>query len=160
MNINEIYDYLVSHSDTKYRDFQKKLIFTKSEILGVRMNILKDLAKRIANYDIDLPSGIYLEYDYLKGLMISYKKCDLEEKLYNLMQYSLTLDNWSTCDTVPCSTKIKDNDLDLAFNYIQGMLKLESNYSKRLGVIFLMKYYINYNQDIIFDLLKDLPYGI
>lgn len=159
MNIDEIHDYLVQNSDTKYRDFQKKLIFTKSEVLGVKMNVLKELAKRLANQDIILPYGKYLEYDFLNGLMISYKKCDLEEKLYNLMQYSLTIDNWGTCDTVACSTKFKDKELDIVFNYIKGILNLDSNYSKRFGVIFLMKYFIDYDQEIIFDLLKDLPYG-
>ena len=156
MNIDEIHDYLVQNSDTKYRDFQKKLIFTNSEILGVKMNVLKELAKRLSNQDIILPYGKYLEYDFLNGLMISYRKCDLEEKLYNLMQYSLTIDNWGTCDTVVCSTKFKDKELDIVFNYVKGILNLDSNYSKRFGVIFLMKYFIDYDQEISCQ-SEDLP---
>ena len=160
MNIEQIHQFLIDNADDKYSKFQRKLIFTKSNIMGVRMPILRNLAKELANTTfIDLPLGKYLEYDYLQALMICYRKDSLKEKFNKLIEYSYSIDNWSTCDTIPGSTKFKENELEEVFSYIKILLSLHHSYSNRLGVIFLMKYFINYDQEVIFDLLKVLPYG-
>ena len=160
MNIEQIHQFLIDNADKEYSKFERKLIFTNSEIIGVRLPILRKYAKQLVNtFDGKLPTGKYLEYDYLQALLICYKKDSLEQKFTNLIEYSYSIDNWSTCDTIPSSTKFKNSELEEVFIYIKKLLSLDHPYSKRLGVIFLMKYFIDYDQDIIFDSLKDLPYG-
>ena len=158
----EVLEYLNKLKDDTFKNFQKKLISTNSEILGVKMNYLKDLAKTIVtnNQTLELlPYGKYYEYDILNGLMISYQKITTKEKLNNLLDFSYHIDNWSMCDTAVCSTKFKKQDCDLLFTFCEALIKSDKPFVNRFGVIFMLKYFSDIDSEIAYNLLSTLTYG-
>lgn len=158
----EILEYLNKLKDDSFKNFQKKLISTNSEILGVKMNYLKDLAKTIVtnNQTLELlPYGKYYEYDILNGLMISYQKITTKEKLNNLLDFSYHIDNWSMCDTTVCSTKFKKQDYDLLFTFCEALIKSDKPFVNRFGVIFMLKYLSDIDSEMAYNLLSTLTYG-
>lgn len=158
----EVLEYLNKLKDDTFKNFQKKLISTNSEILGVKMNYLKDLAKTIVanNQTLELlPYGKYYEYDILNGLMISYQKITTKEKLNNLLDFSYHIDNWSMCDTTVCSTKFKKQDYDLLFTFCEALIKSDKPFVNRFGVIFMLKYFSGIDSEMAYNLLSTLTYG-
>ena len=158
----EVLEYLNKLKDDTFKNFQKKLISTNSEILGVKMNYLKDLAKTIVtnNQTLELlPYGKYYEYDILNGLMISYQKITTKEKLNNLLDFSYHIDNWSMCDTTVCSTKFKKQDYDLLFTFCEALIKSDKPFVNRFGVIFMLKYFSDIDSQMAYNILSTLNYG-
>lgn len=158
----EVLEYLNKLKDDTFKNFQKKLISTNSEILGVKMNYLKDLAKTIVtnNQTLELlPYGKYYEYDILNGLMISYQKITTKEKLNNLLDFSYHIDNWSMCDTTVCSTKFKKPDYDLLFTFCEALIKSDKPFVNRFGVIFMLKYFSDIDSQMAYNILSTLNYG-
>ncbi len=158
----EILEYLNKLKDDTFKNFQQKLISTNSEILGVKMNYLKDLAKTIVtnNQTLELlPYGKYYEYDILNGLMISYQKITTKEKLNNLLDFSYHIDNWSMCDTTVCSTKFKKQDYDLLFTFCEALIKSDKPFVNRFGVIFMLKYFSDIDSQMAYNILSTLNYG-
>lgn len=163
MNINEIVNYFELNINKDYAIFQSKLITTKALILGVKVGVIKSLAKsEIENADElinQISDNQYLELDYLKGLLISYQKLAVEEKLDKLEEFSSHIDNWAVCDTVVTSTRFKNKDLDFLFDWCLKMLKKEKTFEKRFGVIMLLKYFSKTNQLKIFDEIIKCEFG-
>jgi len=48
-NYNAFINYLKSLQDLKYKEFHSKLTFTKYEIIGIRVPLLRKIAKEIIN---------------------------------------------------------------------------------------------------------------
>ena len=96
MTYAELLGILKDRSEEKFRLFQKKLIFTKAEILGVRTPVLRKIAKSVQEEVFAFPDEYY-EVTFIKlavAARLPYEK--LIERLDGLV---LSIDNWATCDT-------------------------------------------------------------
>lgn len=104
MITEEIKQRLFVLQDTKYRDFQAKLIPTiaPETIIGVRTPELRRLAKELSKYpDIEtflqeLPHE-YFDENQLHAFLISGMK-DYENCLIHTERFISFIDNWATCD--------------------------------------------------------------
>lgn len=141
---NDFIKYLKSISDSKTRDFNKKIIDTKYEILGIKMNILRTIAKDISktNYKdfVKYSTNTYYEEIMIEGLILSHIK-DENDFLSLFQKFIYKIDNWALCDSCINSYKImKNGDFsDLAYSLI-----LDSHeFIERVGYIILLSYYID-----------------
>lgn len=163
MEYSEIIAYLLRYQDLKFQQFQKKLIFTDSIVIGVKMDVVKQLAKELStetNYLWkNIPSGKYFETDLLKGLLISYAKIPIDDKLNELAEFAMTIDNWAVCDTIVCSTKFKSSDSNKLFAFCKTLMDKEHVFAKRVAVIFFLKYFANDKIDEISEVLFSQQYG-
>lgn len=163
MNLNDIIIYFKNESKIDYANFQKKLIDTKASIIGVKVGVIKTLAKEELEHADEIIASIidneYLELDYLKGLLISYKKEPINEKLAKLEKFSAHIDNWAVCDTVVTSTKFKTKELDFLYNWTLRMLKKENTFEKRVAIIMLLKYFVKSPQNQIFEKIIKCDFG-
>ena len=50
---DEFFSYICSLADAKYREFSMKLIPGTADILGIRVPMLRDIAKQIGKGDVD-----------------------------------------------------------------------------------------------------------
>ena len=107
---DEIRRQLVERAETKYRDFSSSLIPKSKPLLGVRLPVLRKLAKDvIKNMDWKREIGsyegqyedIYFEEVMLRGMIIGYgtRKEEAEEALQLLKNFIPHIDNWSVCDS-------------------------------------------------------------
>lgn len=134
-------------SDTKYRDFNAKLLPTvnKATIIGVRTPALRKLAKEITgsteakNFMQELPHTYYDENQLHTFLISTCKDYDIcMEQIENFLPY---IDNWATCDQL--SPKIlQKNPQDLLLR-IQKWLASEHTYTIRFGIKMLMSFYLD-----------------
>lgn len=141
--------------DLDFKNFFKKITFTKYYVKGVKTPILKEISKDILKNDYELFLKEAKDNSYeevlLQGLVISGCK-DIDFILKNIDNYFNKIDNWALCDLV-CSNlkRLKENDIK---NLVDKYIK-DTNYWKvRVGFVLLNDYLINkYNLSYIFNII-------
>ena len=138
-------EYLFSLKDDEYRKFNQKIIKTDN-IIGIRLPILKNIAKNIAKVDymsfIKNNQHQYYEEIMLHGLVITYLKVSFEESVILFDDYIKFIDSWATCDSVVMNYKIVSKNLDFYLIKIKEYLSNKKTFIKRVGIVLLF-YYLN-----------------
>ena len=149
--INEIREHLFSMQDTKYRDFQAKLIPTveADSVIGVRTPELRKYATELirqGEYDAflqDLPHK-YFDENQLHAFIVSgirdYEKC--MEELCRFLPY---VDNWATCDQM--SPKVFKKHKTELFKQVKEWIKSDAAYTVRFAIGMLMEHFLDEDFD-------------
>ena len=149
---NELIEELNALADCKYREFHSKLIpGINSKLLGVRVPILRKVARRLAKGDfrgfIECAKSRYnedniYEINMLMGMVIGLAVMDFDERLSLLDIFVPIIDNWAVCDIAIGDLKsVKDNKSKI-YEYIQKYLNSDREYEVRFAVVVLMQYFI------------------
>lgn len=147
MNISEIQRQLFKHQETKYRDFQAKLLPTvdAQTLIGVRTPILRALAKMLyKEHDFtlflnDLPHKYFDENQLHAFLICEMKDFDLcMDALNRFLPY---VDNWATCDQM--SPKIFKKHKERLLEQIKLWLISSKAYTVRFAVGMLMQHFLD-----------------
>lgn len=157
----ELIEELEELADVEYQEFHGKLIpGVESKLLGVRVPILRKVARRLAKGDFRgfircvnerfLDDNIY-EVNMLLGMVIGLAKMEFEERLCYLDKFVPKIDNWAVCDIVVGDLKSIEKNKDKMYAYIQKYLKSDREYEVRFAVVVLMQYFID--EDHIDDIL-------
>lgn len=141
---------LVNLKDDEYKEFNSKLCpDTNKEMLGIRVPILRKLAKQILKENnhwdefVKRDNTIYFEEVLLQGLIIAYSKKDLKEKEIYIKKFIPKIDSWAINDTFVPTLKIKDQDLEEYWNFILPYTKSEKEFEVRFAVTSMLDYFIN-----------------
>ena len=158
-NEDNLVTYIYSLRDEKYRKFTKKLVTSKYEIIGIRIPVLKKLAKDLAKNNIneilDMSSNDIFEIYMLKGLVISYIK-DTSEARKQFLKYIEFIDNWSLCDTFISSFKIIKNDREYYFKKARELINSPYEFKERIGFVIMLDYFLDDEYiDEIFKLINN-----
>ncbi len=140
----EFTNYLISIKDSKYQEFNSKIINTKYPMLGIKIPYLRKIANLISkgNYPLFLNiPNTYYELVLLKGLIISNIK-DLKELELYFYNYLDLIDNWALCDTFCSSLKIVNQNKSYFYNLILSLVKSPKEYYVRVGLVLLLNYYV------------------
>lgn len=135
-------------ADRKYRDFSEALIPGNTDMIGVRLPKLRDMAKRIAKEDFEKQLGtksIYFEEKMLKGLVIGYatmKDDNVDRAFYYLDNFIEEIDNWSVCDSFCNTFKVVRKDLEKSWHHIQRYLNSDEEFKVRVGLILILNHFI------------------
>ncbi len=138
----EIKNKLKDLSEEKYRNFHSSLLPGVKNILGVRMPLIKKIAREIAKDDWKgffeaADEGIY-EMKMLKGLSVAFAKCNAEEKIQYLERFIPLVDNWAICDGVCAALKPKKDEGQLYFDFAVEYAKRNGEFESRVGIVLLM----------------------
>ena len=89
---------LKEQAESSFADFQKRLIFTKYEILGVRTPTMRAMAKRYLPYlkEIWAFPNEYYEVVFIKLTIVSL--LPYEQFIDYVDDCVLLMDNWALCD--------------------------------------------------------------
>lgn len=122
---------------------------SKEEILGIRIPILRKMAKEIIKIDelkyleeAKKEPKKYMEETILEGLVIAYSKCGLEEKLELIREFVPKISNWMINDTFCPTIKIKEQELDKVWKFIMPYLKSDKEFEIRFAVIMMLDNFI------------------
>lgn len=150
---NDFLDYLDSLSDTKYREFNSRIIPDTSMMFGIKIPVLRKIAKEISKGNADaflkLEKGKYHEEIIIEGLVAAEKKSSYDEMLKDMIYFSEKIYNWAICDTVVFKGSKKympqfwrDKDI---------FLKSKNPWQIRFGLGILMKFYLidEYIDDVL-----------
>lgn len=143
-NYLKFQNYLRSISSEKTKEFSQKLIFTKYEITGIKMPVLRSIAKQIGktNYeDYLVHEPTTYEEVMLHGLVIATIK---DEKIFYpyFKNYIKKIDNWSLCDTFCNSIKIVKKYQDKYFKEAIKLCHSNKEYIVRVGLIMILSHFI------------------
>lgn len=143
----EIKEKLLKLADDKYKEFHKRLCNTKYEILGVRLPILRGIAKKIAKdnweeYIIKSKNEVYEEV-MLQALIIGYAKIDIKQTTKYLDIVMHKIDNWAICDSMCNNLKITKKYMKEMWQYMIEKLKTNDEYSIRFSYVMMLNYYID-----------------
>lgn len=154
----EFVNYLLSLHDEEYKIFNEKLVTSKYKIIGIRVPIIRDIAKRVSktNYFplLDLIKDEYYEVVFLEGLLISYIK-NYDEVIDRLKLYVNKIDNWAICDMVASSLKIFNKNKERGLSFVDYLINSSDEFSKRFGYVLLLDYYVSEEYlDVIFNYVR------
>lgn len=157
---NKLINYLNNIGEEKYKDFNSKLVLTKYKMYGIKVPILRDIAKKISKTNIisflDIVKSNSYEEVMIEGLVISYiKEVDLCIKYFN--KFINKIDNWAICDTCISSMKIVNKNKELFLKQIKKYIESKNEYVVRVGVVLLLNYYIEDSYiDLVFDIIDSI----
>lgn len=139
---------LEKSAEEEYRIFAKKLLPKDTDLLGVRLPLLKKIAKeelaenglsflKQANY------GIF-EEKLLCGFLIAYWKKPILEKIPLITDFVTKIDSWSVCDSFCAALHPKKSELAGLLDYLETYIDSENEYECRFALVMLLDYFINF----------------
>ena len=148
--MKEIENILFSNQDLEYKEFNSKLIpnIGKDKIIGVRMPILRNIAKEIKDNDYiddflnELPHK-YQDENILHGIILSLKYKDIDLLLEKLDKFLIYVDIWAITDVF--SPKIFKKYPDKVYKHIKIWINSKDEYVIRFGVVTLLQFYLDDN---------------
>lgn len=143
----KIKEKLFELADQEYKEFHSGLCPGTSNIIGVRVSILRKYAKELAKkYEIkELLKQInnqYYEEIMLQGMLIGLSKEDFETIQKQIEGFVPKIDNWAVCDTFCAGLKATKKHEKEMWNFIQSYLKSNKEFEIRFGVVMILDYYI------------------
>lgn len=154
----DLRDKLFELSDDKFKTFHSRLCPNTDNIIGVRLPLLRQLAKEIAKGDwrnfLSNSKEEYYEEILINGLVIAYAKCDVEERLNYIESFVPKIDDWAICDSFCNTLKFVNKNKEIMWEFIQPYLKSYNEFEIRFAVVIILNYYIT--EDYIDLVLKTL----
>lgn len=140
---NELY----KNSEDSYKEFHSSLVPGISNILGVRVPKLREIAKKAAkeNYrefieNIDIQ--VYEEL-MLWGMVLGYAKLSIEERKQELEKFVPYINNWAICDCSCATYKFMRDFPEEWMPFIKAYLTSKQEYELRFAVVCLLDFFIN-----------------
>lgn len=138
---------LLELAEEKYRIFSSGLLPNVNNILGVRLPVLRKLAKEITQGPwesyLETASSDYFEEIMLQGMVIGCAKGNIEELLPRIADFIPLIDNWSVCDSFCVGLKCTKKHPERIWDFLQGYFLSEKEFEVRFGVVMLLFYYID-----------------
>lgn len=138
-------EYLISYKDYEYKEFQEGIVNTKLNIIGVRMQYLKEIANDIGKSNNVLNYLEYIDKEYYEsvliyGLVLSKCSDDIINKY--IMKFLELIDNWAICDSFCSSMKCVRNKLGKWWIYLVNLIDLDKEFQTRFSMVMFMDYYL------------------
>lgn len=106
MVCQEIKDFLAAHADARYAAFVTSLMPGARPVVGVRLPVLRALAKEIAKGDwrtyLEEAVDDTFEEVMLQGYVTGAARMPFEEQIDRMTAYVRKINDWALCDS-PCS---------------------------------------------------------
>lgn len=140
MTYSSFIEELQSYAEPSFRLFQKRLIFTNYEILGVRTPVLRKLASK---YTKELEKifafpNEYYETVFIKLTIVS--KLPFQEFLRYLESCVSLMDNWALCDSFK-GREISRHKKEF-LPVLEGLFATGKEYYQRYALVVLLGEYV------------------
>lgn len=144
--------------EPEYQKFSSRLLPGIGPILGVRLPLLRNMAKKLAKEDwktyLKHARDDSMEEIMLQGMTLGYARGDLAEKEQCLRRFIPKIDNWSVCDSVCSSIKLAKEQPEEMWEFLQEYLHSEKEYEVRFGLVQLLNYYVK--EDYLYRVLQEI----
>lgn len=147
-------DQLLELCEPKYMKFTSALMPGVENVLGIRLPLLRKIAREIAAGDwrayLAQAGDFYFEERMLQGMVISYTRCDPAEKLEHVARFIPKIDNWAVCDCF--CWRLKAAERQPMWEFIRPRFRSEAEYEVRFAVVMALGNFVD--QAHIEDLLQ------
>ena len=142
----EILEHIKSLADEQYRNFHSGLCPETSNILGVRVPVLRSYAKELMDEDwretYRNVGNQYYEEVMLQGMMLGIAKITIEELLEYLEEFIPKIDNWAVCDVTCSGLKLVNKNREIVWEFLKKYLNSNKEFELRFAIVMLLDYYI------------------
>lgn len=152
MTQEEIRMQLSEYQEEGYQKFSSSLIPGAENMLGIRIPVLRKLAKELVREEaeggnslrecLEWREPLYFEEKQLQAFVIGYSKAGIEEILDALRKFIPTVDNWSVNDSLCSSLKIARKYPEEIWNLLMEYKDSESEFEVRVVAVTLMAQYL------------------
>lgn len=136
---------LRAQSDEKYRVFNESLMPGTEHTLGVRVPVLRGMAKELLRGDwrgfLAQAQPASHEERLLWGMVCAGARCGLDEKLSLLRTFIPVINNWGVCDITAGDCKWKEAELPAVWDFLEPDLTAVDEFQVRFAVVQLMDYF-------------------
>ena len=159
---HKIKQLLIEKADAKYQKFSASLLPNINNVLGVRLPILRKIAKdlyRFGNWTdfLNKTNNEYMEEIMLKGMIIGLINEPVDKILQCVKNFIPQITNWAICDSFCSGLKFTSKNKDIVWEFIQPYLKSNKEYEIRFGVVMILNYFIeNEYIDRILQILDNI----
>lgn len=159
LSLDEIKNIIKDAADIKNAAFFQKISPAAVNVTGVRIPVIRNLAKKIARSRQDC---LYFLKEYeienheefiLKGVVIASAKIDIDEKLALFKPYMEEIYDWSACDIAISSFKFKEAELKHAYDFILPYRHSRREYELQCLLVMLLEYFVT---DDYFNNITDI----
>lgn len=139
---------LKSEAEKDYKKFSASLIPNIDNVLGVRIPVLRKIAKEIYKYEdwqkfIACDDCEYMEERMLQGMIVGFIKDEPQNILKIVKDFVPKIDNWSVCDTFCCGLKFCKQNKELVWNFIQPYFNSDKEFELRFAYVMLLAHFID-----------------
>lgn len=139
-------EFLMRNHDLSYKAFVEKLVpnIPKETIVGIRVPSLRKQVKLLTESEKEVFLSALPHWYYEENLMHAYLLNEIKDKSVLIKQLVIFLpyvDNWAVCDSLSPKYFKKDKALCLAF--IKTCLEEKVVYTKRFGILCLMRHFLD-----------------
>ena len=152
--MKKLIDRLYALQDTKYRDFNSKIVpnVDIDKMIGIRIPELRKIAKEMVKngeyklFIVELPHNYY-EENILHSCILSLLS-DIDEVIEEIDKFLPYIDNWAVDDAL--SPKVFKKYPDRILDKVKEWINKKDEYAVRFGVVTLLNFYIkdNFNEEI------------
>ncbi|MCM1151735.1 MAG: DNA alkylation repair protein [Alistipes sp.] len=136
---------LFGMADLRYRDFSASLTPGAGKMIGVRLPLLRNIAREIARGDwrawLEEAEDEYFEERMLQGLVIGYAKCPPDEKLRLTARFIPKIDNWAICDCF--CWRLRSAEREPMRRFIQPYFDAPGEYEVRFAVVMALSNFVD-----------------
>ena len=140
MKYTEFVAQLRGYAEEEFAEFQRRLIFTEYEILGVRTPKLRELAKA---WKKDVQTLLAFPNEYYEAVFVKLTvvaSLGYGEFTKTFKRVLPLIDNWALCDSFrPKSLKGKEKEF---LPILRGLLNRTGEYERRYALVTLLAYYV------------------
>lgn len=138
---------ILNEAEKDYKKFTAALIPNINNVLGVRLPVLRNLAKDVyKNEDwhefLQCEDCEFMEEIMLQGMVIGLIKDDPEKILKYVKNFVPKINNWAVCDCFCSGLKFVKNNKELVWNFIQPYFKSQNEYDIRFAFVMLLDHFI------------------
>jgi len=140
---------LLNLADKKYQKFHSSLCPGTDNIIGVRVPVLRNYAKKLSKQEnikeyISFNKTVYYEEVMLQGMLIGLiKNCDIKETLSMIENFVPKIDNWAVCDICCAGLKTVNKNKETVWYFIQKYLKSKKEFELRFAIVMMLDYFID-----------------
>lgn len=144
--MKEIRNKLFSLADEEYQKFHSSLCPGTNNIIGIRVPVLRNVAKEIAKEDwknyLRTAKSDYYEEIMLQGMVIGLAKMNLAERLDYIKSFVPKIDNWAVCDVTCAGLKFTKKHMSEVWEFLKPYINSNKEFEIRFGVVMLLDFYI------------------
>jgi len=147
MDIDRIRKELEGLAEPEYQRFAASLIPGVEHLIGVRIPLIRKLAKKIVKENpveyLGEAEDKYFEETMLQALVIGQMKKDIESVWEWVTLFVPKINNWSICDSFCRELKIVKSNKEKVWYLLTPYWQLKDAYSNRFAVVIMLIYYID-----------------
>lgn len=134
-------------AEADYKKFSASLIPGVDNLLGIRIPILRDMAKKLAKEDwkgcMEWQDTLYFEETMLQGLVLGYAKASVEEILDYTRGFIPRINNWSVNDSFCNNFKIARKEQQKVWDFLMTYKDSQDEFETRVVAVMLMDHFLD-----------------